>query len=137
METRLKSTLIASRPITSENITEDLTNIAERLGPLLFKREKKPDAANVYDTIFLGEKKLLGIESVVTLENGHEYSSLCFDLNRLIMTETVLTEVWDHRKQVLGQKVLQSIASGFQLGQVYFMNNKYDAVLSIHRHILE
>jgi hypothetical protein len=38
---------------------------------------------------------------------------------------------------VLGEKDLQSIASGFQLGQVYLMNNKHDAALSTHRHILE
>jgi tetratricopeptide (TPR) repeat protein len=137
METRLKSALVASRPITYENVTEDLTHIAERLGPLLLKREKKSDAADVYDTIFLGEKKFLGIESVVTLENGHEYGSLCFDVNRLTMAETVLTEVWDHRKQVLGENALQSIASGFQLGQVYFMNDKHDAALSTHRYILQ
>jgi tetratricopeptide (TPR) repeat protein len=137
METRLKTALDASRPITYENVTEDLTHIAERLGPLLLKREKKPDAADVYDTRFLGEKKFLGIGSVVTLENGHQYGSLCFDLHRLSTAETVLSEVWDHRKQVLGEKDLQSIASGFQLGQVYLMNNKHDAALSTHRHILE
>jgi lipopolysaccharide biosynthesis regulator YciM len=137
METRLRSALVASHPITYENVTEDLTHIAERLGPLLLKREEKLDAADVYDTIFLGEKKFLGIESVITLENGHQYGSLCFDVNRLAIAETVFSEVWNHRKQVLGEKDLQSISSGFQLGQVYFMNNKHEAALSTHRNILE
>ncbi|ORY04473.1 hypothetical protein BCR34DRAFT_572691, partial [Clohesyomyces aquaticus] len=135
---RLNTTLVACRPITTETITEDITQVAEKLGPLLLKEDaKKSQAADVYGSIFLGEKKFLGVDSTVTLHNGHQYGSLCFELDRLPVAEMVLAEVWDHRKQVLGIKDLETIASGFQLGQVYFMENKYDAAIETHRSILD
>lgn len=136
-ERRMSSALIASRPITHENITEDLTHIAEKLGPLLLKQDKKADAADVYDSVFVGEKKFLGIDSVLTLTNGHKYGALCLDLKRLPTAETVLVEVWNHRKEILGEKDQESLASGFQLGQAYFMNNNFEAAVAIHQSILD
>lgn len=135
-ERHLKSALVASRPITNDTITEDLTHIAEKLGPLLLNQDRKVDALEVYGFIFLGEKKFLGIDSILTLSNGHKYGSLCFDLHKLPTAETVFVEVWDRRKQVLGEKDPESIASGFQLGQVYFMRNNYEAAVSTHQSIL-
>ncbi|KAF1829016.1 hypothetical protein BDW02DRAFT_574368 [Decorospora gaudefroyi] len=137
-QTQLNTALTACRPITTETITEDITQVAEKLGPLLLKDgDKRTEAADVYNSIFIGEKKYLGVDSAVTLYNGHQYGSLCFELKRFPMAEVVLSEVWDHRKQTLGERALESIASGFKLGQVYLMENKYDAAIDTHRSILD
>ncbi|KAF2183731.1 hypothetical protein K469DRAFT_206914 [Zopfia rhizophila CBS 207.26] len=136
-ERRLKTALVARRPITQENVDEDIMHISEKLGPLILKQDNKAEAAEVYESIYLGEKKFLGLDSVMTLQNGHQYGTLCFDLHELMTAETVLAEVWTHRKKVLGEKDLNSIESGFKLGQVYFKNNNHLAALNTHQSILQ
>ncbi|KAL6711434.1 hypothetical protein ACN47E_004368 [Coniothyrium glycines] len=137
MESRLQTALVACRPITSENVTEDVLNIAEKLGPRLLEKQELFAAADVYDTIFIGEKKFLGLDCPLTLSNGHEYGSLCLTLRRLPLAEDVLTEVWDHSRQILGDADQRSMATGFQLGQVYFLSQNIDAAIATHRCVLD
>lgn len=120
---------------TKDNVSKERMEIAEQLAPLVMKTaeaekrimkktEHKMLAKEVYKDLYESQRHVLGPDSSVTLDTGHTYGGLCFELLDLKTAERVLNVVWLIRKQTLGEHDPSSIASGYQLGQVFFWSNK-------------
>jgi tetratricopeptide (TPR) repeat protein len=125
------------QPVKSSklDVAQERYKIAELLAPLMIQNSgqetdslkqhlSKWRALPVYKEVFEGQRRLLGEESLVAWQTGHDYGSLCLDLFDYTNAGRVLSQVFNARTRMLGENDPLSISTRFRLGQLYFWMNK-------------
>lgn len=141
-EAVLETAFAALHDKTNEKLeNRETLRLAEGLGSLImnnaanmkvFKEQKQKlhRATLVYRSMYEGQKRIYGQRSEVCMQTGHRYGRLCI-LSDLPTAECVLHEVWLNRKRELGQKSPATIETSLQLVQVYFLQHKKEAAMTI------
>jgi tetratricopeptide (TPR) repeat protein len=121
--------------------------IAEQLGPLIIRdartsnedeggkapqQSRMQQAMSVYKTLYFCQRRVLGVQSVATLQSGQQFGILCFDLLEYKIAEKVLSHVWVGQQAVLGADNPESITTGYHLGQVFWRTGRaQDAIATM------
>ena len=100
-------------------------NIGYRLGEAHSKRNDYLKAGEIFEKVWEGRKKSLGITNRPTLECGHRLGEIHYNQKEYAKAEIVLSQVWNERNIRPSYNYADTLASGHRLGDIYYTHDEF------------
>lgn len=106
-------------------INAKMLTLGHRLGEAHHKRKNNAKAREVFEQVWEGRKKSLGVTHLETLESGHRLGEIYHNQKEYAKAEVVFDQVWNGKKKRLGDNNPETLAAGHRLGEIHCNQKEY------------
>lgn len=106
-------------------IEAKMLTLGHRLGEAHYKRKNNVQAREVFEQVWEGRKKTLGVTDLETFESGHWLGEIYDNQKEYAKAAVVFDQVWNGIKGCLGGNNPATLAAGHRLGEIHCSQKEY------------